>query len=66
MTPKYSSCESCGTVISVASPYLDRRQSGWEVRVNFGGTNRVFVYPTDPGFASGERVRLASGRLMRM
>jgi hypothetical protein len=36
------------------------------VRVNFGGASRVFVYPTDPGFTSGERVRLASGRLMRM
>ena len=45
---------------------FDRGASAWEVRVNFGDGNRVFMFPTHPGFSSGDWVRLDSGRLKRM
>ena len=60
-TPRYGRCEWCGTVTSVVPRYRDR---GWEVRVDLGeGSDRVFVYSTDPGFSVGEMVRLENGRM---
>jgi len=61
--PRYASCDSCGTVNSITR-FLDRGKNNWEVRVGFGGADRVFVFPTDPGLAIGERVRYESGRLI--
>ena len=63
---KSRTCEACGTVISVVSRYLERGANAWEVRVNFGDANRTFMFPTHPGFASGEAVRFDAGRLRRM
>ncbi|HXK17437.1 MAG TPA: hypothetical protein VNG33_06535, partial [Polyangiaceae bacterium] len=64
---RYIPCESCGTVTSVVTRFLDNGSNRWEIRVNFGsGASRTFLYPTDPGFWNGERVRLESGRLTRM
>lgn len=63
----YTTCETCGTVTSVTTRMLDRGSRDIEVRVHFGsGNNIVFVYPNDPGFWSGDHVRLQAGRLMRM
>ena len=60
-------CDSCGTVTAVLTRQLDRGMYGTEVRVHFGtGGNRSFVYPTDPGFSSGDRVRFYDGRLTHM
>jgi hypothetical protein len=65
--PRYGSCDTCGTITSISTRAVDRGANGYEVRVHFGtGSNWVFVYPTDPGFSSGDRVRVQSGRLMRM
>jgi hypothetical protein len=50
----------------VVTRLLDRGTNGWEVRVNFGGSTSAFVYPTNPGFFSGDRVRLEAGRLTRL
>lgn len=65
VSPRYS-CDTCGTVASVTT----RSYGGtnlWEVRVNFaGGASRVFLYPSDPGLWSGDRVRYATGRLTRL
>jgi hypothetical protein len=64
---RYTPCDTCGTVTAVVSRYLERGENGWEVRVNFaGGSNRVFMFPTHPGFTSGERVRFEAGRLKRV
>ena len=65
--PGYALCETCGTISSVTARYADRGGSSYEVRVSFrDGTRQVFVYPNDPGFSTGERVRFESGRLTRM
>jgi hypothetical protein len=46
---------------------MSRGAYGTEVRVHFGtGNTWSFVYPTDPGFSNGDRVRLHDGRLTRM
>lgn len=64
--PRYEWCDNCGTVSSVVNRYRDRGNNNWEVRVSFpDGADRVFLFPTDPGFSSGERVRFEAGRLMR-
>jgi len=63
---RYSSCDTCGTVTSVISRYLERGENWWEVRVNFAGASRVFMYPKNPGVTIGEQVRLEAGRLWRM
>jgi len=66
-TPAWAWCDTCGTIISVVTRYLDRGTSGYEVRVNFrDGSKQAFIYPTNPGFVNGDRVRLEAGRLMRM
>ena len=58
-------CETCGTVTSVVSRLRERGTPNWEVRVSFrDGTDRLFLYPTDPGLLSGDRVRVEAGRLM--
>jgi hypothetical protein len=63
---KYS-CDTCGTVGSIVSRFLGGSTNSYEVRVNFeGGSHRIFYFPTDPGFSTGERVRFAAGRLLRM
>ncbi len=60
-------CETCGTVTAVLTRALARGAYGIEVRVHFGtGSNGAFLFPTDPGFSSGDRVRLHDGRLTRM
>jgi hypothetical protein len=61
--PRYAACDNCGTVSSITR-FLDRGKNSWEVRVGFGGADRVFVFPTDPGLAIGERVRYENGRLI--
>ena len=59
-------CDTCGSVTSVVSRLRDRNTPNWEVRVSFrDGTDRLFLYPTDPGLLSGDRVRVEAGRLMR-
>jgi len=51
----------------VVTRFLDNGTNRWEIRVNFGsGASRTFLYPTDPGFWNGERVRFEAGRLTRM
>ena len=64
---RYAMCETCGTVTSVTLRALDRSTNRVEVRVHFlTGDNLYFVYPNDPGFSSGDHVRLQGGRLLRM
>ena len=64
--PRYERCETCGTVSSVILRSRDYGTRNWEVRVNFpDGIDRVFLFTTDPGLLSGERVRLEAGRLTR-
>jgi hypothetical protein len=64
---RYVPCENCGTVGSNVMRFKDGGGTTWEFRVTFeDGTSRLFRYPTDPGFASGDRVRYESGRLSRM
>ena len=56
-------CDVCGIVTSVSR----RGGSGFEVRVRFGtGSNWTFLYPSDPGFSYGDRVRVQAGRITRM
>jgi hypothetical protein len=65
--PNYAWCETCGTISAVTTRYLDRGGSNYEVRVVFrDGTRQSFVFSSDPGFSTGERVRFESGRLTRM
>jgi hypothetical protein len=62
--PRYEYCDACGTVSSVILRSRDYGSRNWEVNVNFpNGIERTFLFPTDPGFARGERVRFESGRL---
>ena len=62
-----TSCDTCGTVTRVSLRALDRNSEGIEVRVHFAsGNDWSFLYATDPGFTSGDRVRVQGGRLMRM
>jgi multidrug efflux pump subunit AcrA (membrane-fusion protein) len=64
--PRYEWCDTCGTVSSVKLHARDYGARNWEVHVSFpDGTDRAFLFPTDPGFSSGERVRFEAGRLTR-
>ena len=64
--PRYERCDNCGTVTSAVSRSGYYGARNWEVRVDFpDGSDRVFIYPTDPGFMIGDRVRFESGRLTR-
>jgi len=63
---RYVTCDECGKVTSVVTRLRDRGSYDWEIRVSFGGGDRIFVYPTDPGLSNGEWVRLQGGRLTRM
>jgi len=65
-SPRYAACDTCGTVTAVSTRALDRGTNGFEVRVHFATGNWTFLYPTNPGFASGDRVKLQAGRLTRM
>jgi len=67
VSPRNEACDSCGTVSSVKMRARDYGTTpNWEVRVNFpDGTDRSFLFPTDPGFSHGERVRFVAGRLTR-
>jgi hypothetical protein len=50
----------------VTSRYLDRGENWWEVRVNFAGASRTFMYAHNPGVTIGQQVRLEGGQLWRM
>jgi hypothetical protein len=61
------SCPHCGIVAATTwyerEGYFGRQ---FEVRVRFDdGTRRIFVFPTDPQLAVGDRVVLSKGRLTR-
>ena len=59
-------CDTCGLVTSVKH-FVDRSTRSWEVRVNFdGGSDRLFLYASDPGFYNGDRVHFEAGRLARL
>ena len=55
------------TALSLVAPLAAQAPAGWEVRVDLGeGSDRVFIYSTDPGFSVGELVRLENGRITRL
>jgi hypothetical protein len=65
--PRYTAwCDTCGTITSI-STRADRNGNGYEVRVHSRhGSNWVFGLSHRSRLRAAHRVRVQSGRLMRM